>query len=413
MKINGIALEKVQNLANNTIEENIDPSELARINEIDGSPKYELYRVAHTGISKTNFIGFGTRILKWFSDAIKTIHQNIKIGTKVFFGHVQNTNSTAGRDVLGRIVGKVLEVIGETVNSYGIVYRYPKFRDVETDIASYEGDHRLPLFSPTGAITVAPEDIGEITGLILAQSKKNSPAFSGATLQYAVQNLVEKENILDKEELKKLIKEGNFGIEDFFTNEQIIATKAVTEIKEASQNAYNQSKRLDKELKEAKGDLNLAQEDLAKAQGELTKSNSQILKLESEELTKELISERDLSPNRKRWVDKAMKSFVPTGEKRNIGKEINKTIDAAISDYNEGVKDGLFVDDTKTEKKADKTTEIIKEKVETNAPAKGTIGNPFNSKDGFSGLLGGLPDMPKSAQEGANIIFGKENNPEN
>jgi hypothetical protein len=420
--INYIQLEKVeiQNLADNVIDKNIDPSVRKEIEKKDKNPLFEIFRIAHTGISKTTFIGIGTRILTWFSRAVKAIHERIKVRTKVFSGHVQNTNSHKDRDQIGEIVGKFLESIGGKVDSYGIIYRYPEYRDREFDIASYEGNIGELRIDREGNIIVSDQNPGEITGLILDQSEKSAPAFERAvkegSLQYAVQNLVEKgEKMLTKKEIADAIKEQGFSIEDFWKKEEILENTIVKEAMandEGKQNLYNQNKRLEVDLHKAKADLNLEKERNEELQGKVDEKNSEILKLNSKEKIETEISDRKLTPNRLKWVNRKMKDFNPSGEKHKLDKDINAAIDAALSEYEDGVKEGIFNDDKKPkeEPKADDTP-----KEEPKKKEKGTITKPYTREDGLSGVL----EIPEDAMKGFDKIRGlkpekpKEENPGN
>jgi hypothetical protein len=410
MIVDYIELEKVdiQNLATSAdiIEKNIDPSELAEIKKKDAHPLFELYRIVHTGISKTNFVGLGVKVLKWFSETIKKIHEKIKIGTDVFYGHVQNTNSHEGRDVIGRIVGKILEVIGDKVDSYGIVYRLPQFRDIKTDIASYEGKQALPHMDNEGEVIPSPDDIGDVTGLALAKSENDSPAFKRASFQFAVQNLVEKEEkMITKEDVKKFIKENNLGISDLFTPDEIKKDSAIEEIEQASQSTYNQAKRVEKDLKTARADLALEKEEHEETKKELLASKSETLKLQSTTRIEEIIADRGLSPNREKWVKKRMEKFTPSGEKRKIEKEINGVIDDALDEFTQNVADGLMLDDKKEppKKEAEKETKKEKENGKDQPEKKLPGERSYTAQDGF----GKMPLPDQEAMDGLASILGK------
>jgi len=218
MYINSIALEEIQNLAANIIEENIDKNELEEIKKNDRNPLFKAYRVAHTGFSTPTVVGRKKApILRWFQNAVKRVHDKLTNGIKVFVSHVKDTNSHDGRTAIGRLVGKFTEIKDDMFSSMGILYIEPKFKDVynslNLNVGSYEGSH---LIKNADSWIVSPGDVGAVSAIALSNSEIDRPAFPkaieegelqmfSASLQNFVTDELEKEiaNTVEKGEPEK------------------------------------------------------------------------------------------------------------------------------------------------------------------------------------------------------------------
>jgi hypothetical protein len=209
MYINSIALQEIQNLSKDVIENNIDQNELASIKKNDTNPLFKVYRIAHTGFSTPTLVGNKKKpILQWFQNAVKKVHDKLKNGIRVFVSHVKGTNSHDGRTPIGRLVGKFTELKNDMFSSMGIIYIEPKFREVynnlNLNVGSYEGNQ---LIRNADSWIVSPDDIGAVSAIALSNSEVDRPAFPEAIEEGELQ-MFSLQNFIDDELKKDEIDEG-------------------------------------------------------------------------------------------------------------------------------------------------------------------------------------------------------------
>lgn len=414
-EIKFISLELIQNMSQDFVESHIDEDKLREIKEKDKSPTFNVFRIAHTGKTRSTIIGWGTRVLRWVQNAVKSVHNKIKLGTKAWFNHKHGTNEPAGRKELGEVVGKIFEEKKDNeVDSYAILYRYPEYRDINVDIASYEGSVLCPDDPNIDSWDVAPEHIGEVTGIALGNSQENQPAFPRAemTLQFQIQNFAEAvkekeekveetetktkvenkkevKKIMDLEEMKivdikKAVKEKELTVFDLFNNKEILEDEKIQKIIDSQAKEKNgvierhdkkiekltndikeQKDKYEKELNDKEAEHKKALEEKeAELTKQITEKNKEIGKLNANEKIEAIIKDRKLdeeSPAIAKLVRKSVKKFNPTGDNEKIESEAKEFVDGVIAEIKEWEKDGVTLS-IKQEKEKEKDKESDKKK---------------------------------------------------
>lgn len=388
-EIEFIQLELIQNMARDDVEQYIDPAELAKIKETDKAPTFDVFRIAHVGTSKSYIPGMGTKILKWFDGAVREIHNSLKLGLKAFHRHKEDSLSHAGRDEVGRLVGKFLkEDEAGKANSYGVFYRYPGTpRDF--DGISYEGKMLVPSIDVPGW-DVAPEHIGEVTGVAMTHTEKERPAFPKAKrmLQFCIQNTIKEiedaeekdtkdqktddvkqeekaeikkeEKIMEitLEDVKKFIKENNLVPSKLFDKKDLEADELVIGIaNKKNENTHYAALRKDDKISELNAKVTKLEKELTGKDAEILTAQKDANKIVAEKKITEIFEKRklsDKSPALEKWAKRKLKSFVPSGGSDKIETEAKEFIDSLINEFNEYEKDGLLIAIKKEEKEPEK-----------------------------------------------------------
>lgn len=332
MKIKYITLQ-LQNMAQSEIIGIIDKDVLEDIKKSDPHPLFKVFSVAHEGVSHGNVIGIGKVALRWLQNAIRKIHERIEYGTKLFHNHIQGTNSHDGRTIVGRVVGKTLDIINDKLHTLSVAYIYPEFKDVNFDIASFEGDVLLPR-DLTNEPIINPQNIGKITGIAVGSSENTSPAFKGATLQTALQmmsdgGIGENMTISLKEIMNYLKENPTVRPSTLFTKEAVLNDSVIQDaIKEGKADLWHQNERLKLEKEELKKKVVTAEE-------ETKKLKTSKLKTESVAKRDSIIKDRNLADNVVKFAVKRYdKDFNATTEE-NLTTDINKFLDEVIADFKE------------------------------------------------------------------------------
>lgn len=224
---------KLQCMAERDIVKHIPTKVLEQIKQKDRHPLFQAFVLGHEGDSFPRVVGRESgAIMRWLTDGVKAIYEKLKEKTKVFFNHIGD-NSHNGRILIGELVGKALDTINGKLHTIGIIYRYPQYSNLETDIASIETDVNAPDDFTT--LEVDQFNVGEITGIALASKENEKPAFPGATLQAAVQFLQENEKEKTnkpKEEKKKMDEDKPIitlkQIMDFINSNKVLPTQLFT-----------------------------------------------------------------------------------------------------------------------------------------------------------------------------------------
>jgi hypothetical protein len=148
-----------------------------KIKETDKHPYFQAYSLCHEGFAKPTIIGEGAKPIFWTRKAIQSIKNIVTKGIKLFKGH-NNDNSTNNRKILGEIVHDCQEEINGKLHHIIFTYHKPDVRDEvkQYDVNSQEG---LWNFIESAGNLIA-ENIQKLTGVALANSKNESPAFEGA-----------------------------------------------------------------------------------------------------------------------------------------------------------------------------------------------------------------------------------------
>lgn len=160
----------------NEIAAAIPPEVLAGIRKKDPAPYFQAYSIVQEGRSAPRVLGEGRSILIWPRRAVEAVGALIKRGIQFFKGHGAD-NSTAGRPALGEVVGALTKTIGGAMHQIAIGY-FPDRKTAEDfDICSIEAN---ALMEPAGPGNFIVSKLADLTGIALANSREDSPAFPGA-----------------------------------------------------------------------------------------------------------------------------------------------------------------------------------------------------------------------------------------
>lgn len=178
------------------IKKNIPKDILA---SIEGKGVIQAYTLAHEGKSQPRVLGEGSQILNWTKAVIRRLSQKIKAGTEFFIDHGQGTNSHTGRNPVGKVLASIVKEINGRMSNV-IIGHFPDQNIVdkmdavsmEAGISVSEYDHSLV------------DDVTDVTGIALANSDVNSPAFPGALRLSSIQcfDSADENKNLEKEKIK-------------------------------------------------------------------------------------------------------------------------------------------------------------------------------------------------------------------
>ena len=311
----------------------------------DPSPLFKAFVVSHEGVAGITVVGRGKTLQRWFAGAIKALAMKLNIGTKVFKGH-GSTNDHTNRTQVGEVIGKGMEKISGFLSAIAVMYIYPQFKNEDYDIASIEANIMIP--KDAKEFEVNEPDVLGVTGIALGDSKKEKPAFWGATLQVALQAFAENpkqgENKMTLEEIKTAVQEGKHKSSDIFSTKDLVNDPLVAEhIEEKINNlrGYQIRKLADAEAKVIK--LEKKNEDLKVKADEFTKHT---LREKGRDVFTSILKERKIDGDKKfkRYVDKMYdKEFAPTDEttmKQDANTFIDKQVDEFKDLFGEAVKVG-------------------------------------------------------------------------
>ena len=152
----------------------IPSDELARIKAINPHPFFKAYSICHDGISKPTLLGDTARPITWMRNAIESIKSVFKKGVKFFAGH--GAENDPSRESLGEVVADYQTEIDGKLHHVVIGY-FPKPEKVQAfDVCSQEAEWTF-WDNPGGWIA---DKMKRLTGIALANSAFEKPAFSGA-----------------------------------------------------------------------------------------------------------------------------------------------------------------------------------------------------------------------------------------
>ena len=336
-----IILAKLQNMAASEIL-NIVPEDLYReIKEKDPHPVFRAYVVGHEGETSPTIIGVGQRVLTWFSSAINMLVKKIQYGTKVFFGH--NEDSThEGRKVIGEIVGKTVKTIKDRINAVVVTYIHPDYKGLPLDIASIEADIVLNGDNVHGANI----EVGEITGLALGNSSVEKPGFPGATLLSELQAFADKSTtqfieggkMVTISEVRTFIKAENLKPSDIFGLGDLMKDSMVSEAldkekKKAVTGEYEHRKRDEEGFDKTKDKMEADHKKAVdKMDVELKKLRGDIGKTKAADLFATKAKERKLSDQQQKYIDLKKDGFV-SEDLEKLPQEVDSYMDARLEDF--------------------------------------------------------------------------------
>ena len=303
------------------LELNLNPEELKKavpeekLKALKGKGILQAYTLAHEGTSRPKVLGEGNQNLKWPRAVIRRISEKIKEGTKFFLGHGE-TNAQEGRESVGEILSSFVKEIGGRL-SHIIIGHFPDEEKVKNmDVCSMEADIYTDDENTVG-------DVNEISGIALASSDTENPAFPGAIRLATVQCF----------DIDKKTREGNKMPEKPLTFEEVRA--AVKSMNIYAWQLYS--------LEEMKNDKTYGKlfddNDTLKAENERLKKES----TEIETMNKEAVRQLDVTKAKEK-LETHMEDLTDKQKKFIVGRFKPESLEKLDDD---GIKE--FVENSKKE----------------------------------------------------------------
>jgi len=333
---------ELQNLAKREILEMVPADTISRLKETDSKPEFKVFCVGHEGVAKAQELSFGTRVVKayhYVKNMIFKMGEKLAFGTPCFNGHGE-TNSHAGREKIGEVVGKSVKMIGDKLSTLAVTYIYPQFRKLDLDIASIETNVE---YIPKGVSSGDVIDIDKITGIALGSSKVNAPAFPGATALGVIQafskesqfNRKSGEDKMDKADILEGIKELGLKITDIFTSEEIVASEPA---RKAKQTEYEHAKRIEESLgKEREKVISLTKE-LGEKEGKIKTLNEAVSRTQVGSLFTKSNETRKFDDKQKAFIERRLGTFKSEKSGDELQLEFDRYLDNEIKEFGEYAK---------------------------------------------------------------------------
>lgn len=313
----------------------VDPLRLQAIKAKDQDPEIRAYVIAHEGEAKGHLVGLGARVIQYFADAVRSIHDRVGLGTPLFHRH-NDTNDQAGREAIGEVVGKALKEIGGKLHEVIAAWVDPAHRGKDLDIASIEADVE---FQERRDGTLSPVSVENVSGVALSSSKVEAPGFPAARLLTAIQAFVEKDDAgkkpetgvtnLTKADILKAMKEAGLSIADLFSEDEL--REAAADIIKA-------------EVSKETASLEKAKQAIQKRLGDkLDAKDAEIASLkqaavahQASGLLDALSAERKLTEAQKAFVAKRMNQFkTEAADETSLKGDLNRHLDAELNEFAE------------------------------------------------------------------------------
>ena len=327
------------------IEGIVDPLRLEQIKANDPDPDIRVYSIGHEGEASLHLPGIGKKTFTWIQAAVQWINDKLSIGTPVFNKHNPNSNSHAGREQVGEVVGKAMRYIGDRLNTLAAIYIKPQFRSRPLDVASIEAEIE---YEQDGS-QAWPTAIKNVSGVALGTSGIDNPGFPGATLLGAVQAYVQAfggdigDNKMNLSEVKQAVKDLGLSPSQVFPVDDIMGDTAVAgKVKEAKSTLQNAADRW-------KAEVDGGREKYTKLENEKAGSDKKLQQIQmqskSNTLIDPLLTDRKLDDKAKVFVKRNLKNFTATAtDEDGLKIELGRFVDDANKEYQELAKDVCGVD---------------------------------------------------------------------
>lgn len=162
---------------------NIPINTLSEIKENNPHPYFRAYSIMHEGTARPRVIGEKESLpTLWTRKVIQSAKNIIKRGVQFFVGHNAD-NSTRGRRSIGEVVGNFQKMINDKLHNIAIGYFPDRIEADKYNVCSIEGGVIAQDFQDYSLI----REIKNISGIALAHSSYERPAFPGAVYMAAVQ----------------------------------------------------------------------------------------------------------------------------------------------------------------------------------------------------------------------------------
>jgi cation transport regulator ChaB len=169
----------IQALSQDDIIKKIPSDILARIKSENPHPFFQMYSVAHEGVSSPVFVNEdGSKTpekITWTRKAIQSISKVIKTGIKFFQGH-NKTNEDITQKEVGKVIHAFQEEMDGKLHQIVIGYFPNKKEAINNDVCSQEAS--WTIIEQAGKLFA--ETCKKITGIAIENSKVAKPAFKDA-----------------------------------------------------------------------------------------------------------------------------------------------------------------------------------------------------------------------------------------
>jgi hypothetical protein len=294
---------KLQSFTQNEIVSLLPNGMIGEIKKNNPHPFFQVYAIAHEGISKPKVIGEGYREIVWSKNLIKSIVSIVKKGVQFFVGH-NNDNSINGRRSVGEVVHTALKEVNGKLCALAIGLFRNKDEAKQYDVCSIEANTNL---IEDGKRYIA-ESIEQITGIALGNSSKMTPAFSGAKRLGMLQAFedsdveikVEKRKktgeskMISFDEIKQGIKERNVFPNQLFTMDDLKNDRTFG----------NYITEMEKQISDLKKQFDETVKNKADIEGKLKDYEVKTQRFTAKEKFDKLISEKQLTDKEKMFVEK-------------------------------------------------------------------------------------------------------------
>jgi len=181
-----ILQNNIQALSGVDIMAMLPPAVLADLKQRDPHPFLQAYSICHEGVSTPTLLGDTARPIHWTRKALQSMRAFALKGIRFFLGHNAD-NSTEGRPSLGEIVWDGQKEI-DGILHHVVIGHFPDRSKVQAlDICSQEGE--WTFFEAAGQWFA--DKLHAITGIALANSQTDRPAFAGARRLAMVQAMAD------------------------------------------------------------------------------------------------------------------------------------------------------------------------------------------------------------------------------
>ncbi len=327
---------RILNMSQAEILEIIPKDTIERIRKADATPEFRVYCVGHEGDAQAQELSFAGKVSKAFhyvKEMVLKIAEKVQYGTPLFHLHA-GANTGDGREQLGEVVGKGVKMIQDRLSALAAVYLYPQYRKMQLDVASIEANI---VYVPKSATSGDVIDVEQVTGIALASSATEKPAFPGATLLGAIQALRGAETMakMTKEEIKEAIKESGLKITDIYDEVEIVDSEPAQKAK-AKEREYG--KRKEKELNEEHERLIDLQKKHDETIGKVKVLTEKVNSTTSKTLVDASVTSRKLGDKQKAFINKNLATFKSDKEGEELKQDVERFVDAQIKEFDETAK---------------------------------------------------------------------------
>jgi hypothetical protein len=325
---------KILHMAQDEILGLIPKDTIERIKQSDPTPEFRVYCIGHEGDANPQILSYGQKIamvLNYVKDMVVKIADRLQFGTPIFHQHA-GANTSDGREQIGEVVGKAVRNIQNKISALAAVYLYPQYRKMQLDIASIES---INVFVPKSDSAAEVIDVREVTGIALASSATEKPAFAGATLLGAIQALRGAETMdkMTKEQIKEAIRESGFSITDIFSATDIIDSEPSQEAKKKERGF---AKRKEEEFNAEHEKVIDLQKKLDDTTGKVKTLTQKVNTTAAKTHIEASLAGRKLDPKEREFIIKSAQKFTSEKEGDELKQDVERFVDGQVKEF-EGI----------------------------------------------------------------------------